>query len=258
MYECSSCSHLIDRSENSICHYKKNFFHAECCQFCFKLNLPSNQNSSAETPRPPKIDPKKGKLGPGKLSFNKLGNFEKNTDVNCKDCKKKIMGQRFLTHKLGEFRCKKCNDLLIDKCFMCKETLESKECFKDDKDNNYCGKCIKVYQEEKRNQEIEMKRAEDLAAKLARTSELKTTIHCDLCTTSLESKVYNLDEEILCDVPMICDSCNKIKLKQISCQYSASELFYIMCTKCSCLIGTVTLTLNFKNNVISQFKCLKC
>ena len=44
----------------------------------------------------------KAKVGPGKLSFNKLGNFEKSTEVDCVICKKKISeGQRFLTHKTG-------------------------------------------------------------------------------------------------------------------------------------------------------------
>jgi hypothetical protein len=28
--------------------------------------------------------------------------------IDCVKCKKKIMGQKFLTHKVGEFLCKKC------------------------------------------------------------------------------------------------------------------------------------------------------
>ena len=51
-------------------------------------------------------------------------------DVNCVDCKKKITGQRYLTYKLGEFRCEKCNSVIEDKCSMCKSSFETEECFK--------------------------------------------------------------------------------------------------------------------------------
>ena len=56
--------------------------------------------------------------------------LEQFKDVNCIECKKKIVGQRYLTYKLGEFRCEKCNSLLEDKCSMCKNPFESEECFK--------------------------------------------------------------------------------------------------------------------------------
>ena len=71
------------------------------------------QSSSSGT-----VKLEKSKGGPGKLNFNKLWTFEKNHDVNWKDSKKKIIGQRFLTNKIGEFRCKDCKEkgLACGKC----------------------------------------------------------------------------------------------------------------------------------------------
>ena len=136
MHLCYRCSKTIDVLSQSICFYKKNHYHQECCKICTPVKLVARkERSPPPPPPPPKVEigeAKKARAGPGRLNFNKLGNFEEAKEVNCQDCKKNIAGQRFLTHKLGEFRCKSCNDKCIDKCFMCHIPFESEQCFKDD------------------------------------------------------------------------------------------------------------------------------
>jgi hypothetical protein len=84
MHECFDCSRPIDRSTESFCLYKNNLFHAACCKFCVLTNVTGKDPSPPPLPKAPKIDAKKGKVGPGKLNFNKLGTFEKNNDATCK------------------------------------------------------------------------------------------------------------------------------------------------------------------------------
>ena len=140
MHMCFRCSKEIDTSTQSICFYKNNHFHLECCKICTPVKIVvKKEKTPPPPPPPPKVelaDPKKARAGPGRLNFNKLGTFEdSNKDVNCQDCKKKISGQKFLTHKIGEFRCKACNDKLVEHCHMCNvpferdESLALKECF---------------------------------------------------------------------------------------------------------------------------------
>ncbi len=166
MLKCFDCSKTIDLTNQSICLFKKNHYHEECCKMCTttpKLNdkICNKKSLSSGTK---KLEKSKG--GPGKLNFNKLGTFEKNHDVNCKDCKKKIIGQRFLTNKIGEFRCKDCNSFSVEvKCFLCKVLFEKgnefsleKEIFKDDHHNSFCAKCIKIQREKKIGQYYENNR----------------------------------------------------------------------------------------------------
>lgn len=139
MQPCYRCPKTIDVKIQSICFYKNNQYHLECCKICTPVPI-KKEKTPPLPPPPPKVeiaDPKKAHAGPGRLNFNKLGTFEDtNKEVNCQDCKKKISGQRFLTHKPGEFRCKDCNSKLVEKCNMCHvpfesdETLSLKECFK--------------------------------------------------------------------------------------------------------------------------------
>jgi hypothetical protein len=130
------------------------------------------------------------------------------------------MGQRFLTHKLGEFRCKECNTLMMDKCFVCKIVLDEKECFADEENNSYCQKCIKIYQEEKKKKDLEKLKAEEEAKRIKKEKliALKNTIHCDFCASSLFSETIDFSNEkfefenqacILCKHHLINEACNK-------------------------------------------------
>ena len=84
MHKCFECSDLIDHLTQSVCLYKKKYYHAACCQFCQHKNEAFKELSPSMMLKASKVEAKKAKLGPGKLNFNKLGTFEKNNDVNCK------------------------------------------------------------------------------------------------------------------------------------------------------------------------------
>jgi hypothetical protein len=135
-----------------------------------------------------------------------------------KDCKKKIIGQRFLTHKLGEFRCKDCNSLMMDKCFVCKIVLDEKECFADDKNNSYCSTCIKIYQEEKMKEEAEKIKAEEEEKRAKKEKiPLKKTIHCDFCTQALVSDKVDFNAENFNFNYLACNACT-YKFKSLTCK----------------------------------------
>ncbi len=226
MHKCFRCSKTIDRSIQSICFYQKNHFHEECCKIC-KLTKPIKD----KTPPPAqslKFDPKKGKADPRKLSFNKIGTFEKNSDVViCIDCKNKICGERFLTQKLGELRCQDCNTLMIDKCFMCKVTFDqTKEIFKDDSENKYCTKCIKIYKEEKLRREL----AEEQAKHVPPIKSLKNTIHCDKCTKELKSEIVDYEGENFHLQCFVCTLCS-ISLKSVAVVHTEKGLICENCKK---------------------------
>ncbi len=51
----------------------------------------------------------KAKAGPGRLNFEQIGSFEKSNEAKCATCKKKIIGQTYLTHKV------------INRLFICKD-----------------------------------------------------------------------------------------------------------------------------------------
>ena len=222
MYACNRCSNSIDVKTQSICFFKKNSFHQECCKICTPVRI--IKEKTPPPPPPPKIElgeAKKARAGVGRLNFNKLGNFEEAKEVNCQDCKKKIESQRFLTHKLGEFRCKNCNEKYIDKCNMCHIPFEGehllKECFKDDEGHNCCGKCIKIYQEEKKKKELAKQQAVlDAAAAKAvpppKPVVLKRTMHCDCCTGPITSEIIDFEGEYWHFDCFSCYSC-KSKLK---------------------------------------------
>ena len=135
------------------------------------------------------------------------------------------MGQRYLTHILGSFRCKECNTLMLDKCFICKTVLDEKECFADDENNSYCGKCIKIFQEEKKNKELERLKAEEEAKRLDKKSiSLKNTVHCDFCTKPLVSTLVDFNDA-------------KFEFEYLACVLCEKNLKNVTCNKCTRQIG---------------------
>ena len=132
--------------------------------------------------------------------------------------------------------CKECNDKQTDRCFMCKIPFEMEECFKDEKNNSYCKKCIKIYEEEKKRIELEKIKAE-IAARPQKP--VKNTFHCDKCTKGISTEVIEFEGANLhlecfkcatCDISLqfrkvfqndkglACDKCRKpakCKLKSI-------------------------------------------
>jgi hypothetical protein len=88
MPSCEVCKLIIHKS---ICFYNKCNFHLECCKFC----------KPPEKPKEKQIT--QGKAGPGRLKFDKINTFSDNktADVMCHTCKKKIVGQKYLTHKVN-------------------------------------------------------------------------------------------------------------------------------------------------------------
>ena len=240
MHICFRCTKPIDAS---ICLHQKNYYHADCCRICTpipvsvappkvapKEKTPPPAPKPAPPPPPPKVeiaDPKKTRATPGRLSFTQIGSFEASKEVNCKDCKKKIVGQRFLGHKLGEYFCQACNSLREDKCSKCKTAFDTEECFKDDEGNKVCMKCIKVYQEEKKQkarQAASAAAAQAAAAAkppppppappapVAVPRKQKNTIHCDHCTKALTTEILEFEGGNFHFDCLVCYKCNK-KLK---------------------------------------------
>ena len=219
---CFRCAKIIDELNQSLCFYQKHHYHEECCKICTPLTKLIVKSTLPQAPIKPKIEKSKG--GPGKLNFNKLGTFEKNDVVNCKDCKKKIIGQRFLTNKIGEFRCKDCNSLLEEKCFVCKvsfdkngDIAEKKEFFKDDEQNTLCNQCIKIYREEKISKEEKKQQDENnKAIDCPKPMNLKKTLHCDRCTKEVTLEVVYFEGENLCLKCFSCYSCkNSLKYQAV-------------------------------------------
>lgn len=159
---CEKCGKKI--SPNSFkMEYEDKKYHSTClvCTKCAGKILDINEIKKDEKgnilcgkcSKVKEKTPPKAKAGPGKLNFGQIGNFEKKTDFKCVDCGKVIQGQKFLTNKVGSFLCKKCNSKNEASCFMCKKVFESREeFFKDETNNNYCEKCIKIYQKQKKEQ----------------------------------------------------------------------------------------------------------
>ncbi len=158
MPSCHVCSNIITKS---VCLYQKNAFHLECCKLCVAQSAPKQSETA------------KSKAGPGRLNFGKIGSFEKkDVDVKCYTCKKAISGQKFLTHKVGEFDCKSCFSKRVESCSKCSEPFGTgDEILKDEKENKYCEKCFKEVFKEAKPIEI----------------PVITTIHCDKCTVKVES-----------------------------------------------------------------------
>ena len=87
MPSCAVCKLIIHKS---ICQFNKATFHLECCKFC----------KPEEKPKEKQIT--QGKAGPGRLKFDKINTFsDTKADVLCHTCKKKIVGQKYLTHKVN-------------------------------------------------------------------------------------------------------------------------------------------------------------
>lgn len=229
MVNCISCSKSIERS---ICGYQKNYYHADCCRICtpnpVEAPLPKKEKSPTPAPRPPPpppkveiADPKKARAAPGRLNFAQIGKFEASKDVNCKDCKKKIVGQRFLTHKLGEFCCKPCNSLVEEKCSMCKNKFETEECFKDDEGGKLCTKCIKKYQDEKKQKAKQKAAAESAQAAVAQPqpappapvpvpTKPTNVIHCDYCTKPITDSLTEFDDGNYHFECLVCNLCKTL------------------------------------------------
>ena len=206
----------------------------------FKAHLPT-----LPLPRHPpnveKADPRKAKTGPGRLNFRQLGTFESKKDVNCITCKKKIVGQPYLTHKVGEFNCKACNAVIERKCHMChknfREELDPKnpetkvlesnaQCFTDDEGHKICATCVKIYQEEKKLKAKQQAEAEAAAyvVKVAETpvataaeaaaqaAKVIKTIHCDTCSEAVDDASAEFDGGKFHVECLVCYSC-KCQLK---------------------------------------------
>ena len=158
--QCDKCSKPIFPNQQGSEHDKKHY-HRDCvkCQDCSAIINFANEKFEQDDKKNflchkcmKKKGPNRGMAGPGRLKFENIGNFENTNDVMCENCKKKIVGQKFLTHKVGKFICKECysKNLQTD-CFVCKKPFESREeLFKDDKDNMYCVKCFKAYEAAKK------------------------------------------------------------------------------------------------------------
>ena len=162
-------------------------------------------------------DPKKIRAAPGRINFNLIGAFEATKDVNCKDCKKKIVGQRFLTHKLGVFCCKACNSVNEDKRHMCKTVFQTEECFKDDDGNKCCNSCNKIYISDKKKKAREQQAvvsAPKPEPPLPKPVPIKQTnvIHCDSCTKPLTSEIVEFEDGNYHPDCLACYSC-KTKLR---------------------------------------------
>ena len=140
--------------------------------------------------------------------------------------------------------CKECNDKQTDKCFLCKIPFEMEECFKDEKNNSYCKKCIKIYEEEKKRIELEKIQAE-IAARPAKP--IKNTFHCDKCTKGITTEVIDFEGANLhlecfkcasCDISLqfrkvfqndkglACDKCRKPAKCKSKCIFILSERFF--------------------------------
>lgn len=88
MPSCAVCNLIIHKS---ICQYNKSYFHLECCKMCKPAAPPPKEKQITQ-----------GKAGPGRLKFDKINTFSDNkADVICYTCKKKISGQKYLTHKVN-------------------------------------------------------------------------------------------------------------------------------------------------------------
>ncbi len=86
MSKCNACNLIIHKH---FCLYNKCSFHIECCKFC-KDDVKSREKQVTQ-----------GKAGPGRLKFDKINTFtDSKAEVLCQTCKKKIVGQKFLTHKV--------------------------------------------------------------------------------------------------------------------------------------------------------------
>ena len=155
--KCHKCKKPMKSGHPTTVHEEKRY-HSQCfvCSKCATKIVDvdtckkdeNNQILCQKCSKKKEKTPPRAKAGPGKLNFGQIMSFEKKTDFDCIKCKKKIMGQKFLTNKAGEFLCKKCHQETETSCFMCKKVFESREeFFKDDSNNNYCAKCIKIYRQ---------------------------------------------------------------------------------------------------------------
>lgn len=242
MHTCHTCTLIITKS---VCHYQKNVYHLECCKICFPQ-------------APPKEPPAaKAKAGPGRLNFGQIGSFEKKEDFKCFTCKKKISGEKFLTHKVGEFDCKSCFEKRVEHCSKCNETFGTgEEIIVDDKGAKFCHKCFTEIQREKeREKEKEAP---------------KNTIHCDKCTVHVESKdIVDYKEQKYHKACFACHSCKKhIDGKDAyaddhgnaHCIECYTKLFCKKCDKCSTGIGPNQKGITFEDKNLHEecFACLKC
>ena len=106
---------------------------------------------------------------------------------------------------------------------------------KNNEGNNTCGKCIKLYQEEKKKKELAKQQAAlEAISKASSATEppkpiiLQNTIHCDCCTKSITSEIVYFEGENFHLECFACHSC-KTKLKY---QAVFREENGLACEKC--------------------------
>ena len=165
---CYSCKKELG---NEICLYENNAYHKHCCTYCkhtcaqparvqrrptlvTKEETPPPQKIRTRSPSPTLPTPKlnKVKSNPRKLSFAQITSFESSNEflIKCFTCENLIIGQKFLSTKVGSFDCANCHALNGPKCNLCKKLFDETEIvYKDDNNNKLCEICIKLHNENK-------------------------------------------------------------------------------------------------------------